>query len=228
MNNNDSIVAYCERNQISATLLADALDKTGHVPHVYPLRSIQYQVGKIKCIFAAYGSNYNLHKEIVDVSKNDIVVVFAHECQGRALLGEIVAQFLFDIKKIKALVVHGAIRDVAEIMKNNYSIWCNDKTPIGCVNYLTKEFPEFKRKELFDKYEGAVAICDSTGVIAIPKTMSSDEVLDRIRKISNKEYIWHYCLEHMSMNTFEIICKNEYLKMVDMLPDNIKKKVKQL
>jgi len=204
------IISYCNENKISTTLLADALDKKGVVPFVYPLTENQYEVGIIECIFASDGSNYYLHKEIASAKQNSVVVIFANDCEGKALLGELVVKFLFEVRKIKALVVHGAIRDVKEIKSMGYKIWCNGRTPIGCVNHLTKDFPRHKKDEIYAKYEGAVVVCDETGVVAIPKGFSPNEIIGRIDNILNKERVWFHCLEKLEMNTFEIVCQNKY------------------
>ena len=45
MDNTDLIITYCKDNNVSTTLLADALDKTGLVPFVYPLNKNQYDAG---------------------------------------------------------------------------------------------------------------------------------------------------------------------------------------
>ena len=221
----NKIISLCKSKNVSTTLLADALNKTGLIPHVYPLYEDSYKVGKIKCIFASNISNYCLHDQISSTSRGDIVVIFTHNCDGRALLGELVAKYLIEVNNVEAIVVHGAVRDVEMLTKHNYPIWSNDRTPIGCINEFSGNFPEKLRKELYDKYEGAVAICDPSGVIAIPKNLKISDIVKEIHKILDKEEVWFYCLTELKLNTFQIICQKEYLTLYDSLPTYIQKKI---
>ncbi len=221
----NKIISLCKSRKVSTTVLADALNKTGLVPFVYPINSDSYKVGKIKCVFISNGSNYCLHDQISDVSKGDVVVVFTHDCHGKAVLGELVARYLIEKKGVEAIVVHGAVRDVEMIEENNYPIWCSNKTPIGCVNEYTGDFPEHDKKDLYEKYEGAVVICDSSGVIAIPKDIDTDVIIDNINKILDKEDVWFYCLDKLNHNTFQIICQKKYLDLYEDLPVEIQKKI---
>ena len=221
----NKIISLCRSKNISTTVLADALNKTGLVPFVYPINSRSYKVGKIKCVFMSHGSNYSLHDQISDVTKGDVIVVFTHNCHGKAALGELVAKYLIEKKGVEAIVVHGAVRDVEMIIQHNYPIWCNDRTPIGCINEHTGDFPEKERKDLYEKYEGAIVICDSSGVIAIPKDIDTSIIIDNINKMINKEDVWFYCLDELNHNTFEIICQKKYLNLYDDLPEEIQKKI---
>ena len=101
-------------------------------------------------------------------------------------------------------------KDVELILKYNYPVWSNDRTPIGCVNKNLGDFPEKDKKALYDKYEGAVVICDSSGVIAIPKDIDTNVIIDNINKMLDKEDVWFYCLDELNHNTFEIICQKKY------------------
>ena len=51
-------------------------------------------VGKIKTIFASDESNYYVHKEIVEVQKNDVVQIFTHNCKDRAIIGDLICKYL--------------------------------------------------------------------------------------------------------------------------------------
>jgi len=122
------IISLCRSKNVSTTVLADALNKTGLVPFVYPINSGSYKIGKIKCVFMSHGSNYSLHDQISDATKGDVIVVFTHNCDGKAALGELVAKYLIEKKGVEAIVVHGAVRDVEMIIQHNYPIWCNSRT----------------------------------------------------------------------------------------------------
>ena len=74
------IIKFIKRNRVSTTEVADALGKTGLLPRVKPITEDQHKVGKVRCIFTANESNYELHEQIRDVEEGEIVIVFVNEC----------------------------------------------------------------------------------------------------------------------------------------------------
>jgi regulator of RNase E activity RraA len=228
MNNIDKLILLCKERGASSTVVADALNKTGLIPSLYPINKSLYQVGRIKCVFASNGSNYSLHSEITNISPGSVIVVFTYNCDGRALLGELVVKHLIEKCGAAAVVVHGAVRDVEAIIANNYPVWCNGSTPIGCINEFSGNFPEEIKKDLYEKYEGAIAVCDASGVVAIPKEIKDDDVYKNIELTLDLEEVWFYCLNELGLNTFQIICKKEYLNLYDSLPKDIQNKIDRI
>ena len=165
----DKIIKVIKKNRISTTEVADCLGKTGALHHVIPLNKKHFQVGKI---FLAYGyneSNWEIHEQIQNVNEGDIVIVETHNCNDRAVFGELVSKYLILYKGVSAIVVNGYIRDVHKIIKDNYPIWCKGVTPIGCYNEKngTELNPQIV-SEWKKKYEGGIAVCDDGGVVLIP------------------------------------------------------------
>ena len=57
------------------------------------------------------------------------------------------------------------------MIKNRYAVWCKGFSPVGCFN---TDIPESESiKEIVNKqreiYDNAIAVCDDTGVVIIPK-----------------------------------------------------------
>ena len=84
MNIQNEIIEYIRLNRISTTEVADALGKTGVMQNIIPVINDIYKVGRIHPVFIAYSSNYALHEQVRNIKANDVVIVFTHECDGRA------------------------------------------------------------------------------------------------------------------------------------------------
>ena len=66
-----------------------------------------------------------------------------------------------------------------------------------------------KRK---DHYQGAIAVCDDSGVVVIPKGFISEEFYNRLVAIEEQEDIWYDCIDRRKWSTYKTICLKEYLK----------------
>ena len=78
------------------------------------------------------------------------------------------------------------------MLKENYPIWCNGVSPVGCFNKQVDklEFVEEIEKRK-DHYQGAIAVCDDSGVVVIPKGFISEEFYNRLVAIEEQEDIWY-------------------------------------
>ena len=63
----------------------------------------------------------------------------------------------------------------------------------------------------YNKYEGAIAVCDDCGVVVISKDKITEDFYKALENIENQEDIWFDRLDHYKENTFEIVCKKQYL-----------------
>ena len=116
-------------------------------------------------------------------------------------------------KQAKAIVVTGKLRDAHTLIKEQYPIWLEDVSPIGCVNRQNGEdlsIEEFER--LKTQYEGSIMVCDESGVVMIPKEKINEQLLTKLNFIEFQEDIWFYCLDTLKMSTFDIVCKKKYLE----------------
>ena len=215
----EELIEYIYRKEITTTFCSDALDKHGVIPNCHRI-SINTEVkdeiicGKIYPIFVANGSNYALHEQIRNVPEESICVVFSYNINNISIFGSLVADYLFKTKKIKALVVHGFIRDAFEIQKSGYPIWCMGLNPIGCSNTKAPSFPEEEVIRLKNIYEGGLAICDSCGVVAIPSYLvkKKELMINKMEKINDREVIWDYCINNLGWDTFDTIILKSYLE----------------
>ena len=235
MGSTENLMEKIREENISSTELADALGKTGEVPECKPINNNQQKVvGKITTLFCANGSNYQLHKEMREKEDVEVAVIFTHNNEGLAPIGELICSSLVNKHNARAIVIHGMIRDREKIVEMGYPVWCTGSTPIGCSNKKGTEYPAEKKEELKQKYEGAIAICDMTGVVAISNQQreNSLNVINAVEKIKAKEEVWKYFIEECKWSTYEVICEENYNKLngesYDRLPENIKNRLKEL
>jgi 4-hydroxy-4-methyl-2-oxoglutarate aldolase len=207
-----SIKDFCKVNRVSTTEVADALGKKGVLRAVKPLNEQHYVVGNVFPVFTAYGSNYEVHEQIREVQTGDVVLIFTYECDDLAIIGEVVAKYLLLYKGAGAVVVAGMVRDVSRLRRDNYPIWCEDFTPLGCNNLKQeRQFPEALELELRSRFEGGIAICDDGGVTVIEQSFVNTETLAALHKIEIQEDIWAFCLNTLKWDTKKIVCDRAYL-----------------
>ena len=151
----NEVIELIEANRISSTEVGDVLGKTGQIEGVHSLNSGIFRVGEVKVIYAINDSNYEVHLQLAedDDIKDKILFVYNINCT-KAIFGDLVSKYILLYKRAKAIVINGKLRDAHTLIKEQYPIWCEDVSPIGCVNTVNGPSisPEFL-KELKQKYD---------------------------------------------------------------------------
>lgn len=208
------------RDRISTTMACDVMGKTGWISGIKPLNSGFHLAGEIKYIFAHSGTNYFLHEQIAGVEEDKIIFVDAINCEERAVFGDIVANYLLQHRRARAIVTNGYMRDVDVLIKENYPIWCVGATPIGCHKVKEPVTPEInqivsERRKIF---ENSLLVCDDSGVALITDNWLNDDFKRRIDFIEAQEEVWHYCVNTLKWSTYETVCLQKYLESPDVVP----------
>ncbi len=211
MSQASTIIDFCISNRVSTTEVADALGKSGVVPKVQPISPNKFCVGPVRAVFTANDSNYAVHDQIRDVQKGEVVIIFAHNCNDRAIIGDLISKYILLYKGAAAIVVLGLVRDAARLRREGYAIWSEGVTPLGCFNTPAGPFPEEIKKNILQSFEGGVAVCDDGGVTVIPKASLTEDTLNRLNRIEMQEDIWFFCLDTLKWDTKKIVCDKAYL-----------------
>ena len=217
MNWSDNIIDFCLSNRVSTTEVADALGKSGVLPRVQPINFNFYRVGPVRTVFTANCSNYAVHEQIRHINKGDVVIIFAHNCEDRAIIGDLISKYILLYKGAAAVIVKGLVRDAARLRREGYAVWAEGVTPLGCFNIPADPFPEDLMKQIKNDYEGGIAVCDDGGVTIMAKHLLNEEMLQRLQRIEMQEDIWFYCLDTLKWDTKKIVCDKAYLKEQDLL-----------
>lgn len=209
------IIDYIKKNRVSTAEVADCLGKSGVIEGIMPINRGHFKVGNVKWVYAFDESNWSVHEQIRSINENDIVLVEAFNCFNRAIFGQLVSKYILLYQQASAIVVCGNMRDAAELIRENYPIWCRNLTPIGCFNQKPKNSlaPELLCEHK-TKYDGAIAICDDCGVVIIPKEYHTKQFIQRLIDIETQEDTWFERLDKYKENTFEIVCLKNYLNII--------------
>lgn len=209
----DKAIKLIESNKISTTEVADVLGKQGQIDGVYPLNKGMFKVGEVKFIYAINNSNYEVHEQLarMDDLEDKILFVYNVNCD-RSIFGDLVSKYILLYKRAKAIVINGKMRDAHTLIKENYPIWLQGISPIGCVNKVNgPAIDSSTYDELKEKYDGSIMVCDDSGVVMIPKDEINEELIEKLNFIELQEDIWFYCLDTLKMSTFETVCLKKYL-----------------
>ena len=207
------IIQYLEKNKVSTEEIADILGKTGVIRGVYPIKDDQYIVGEIQYVYAYNNSNWPVHEQLRDLQPGRVAFVdtlFVDD--EHAVFGELVSSFIMESKKARAIIVNGSMRDLDGLKKRDYPVWCKGITPIGCFNVQPNRNAEINRQAKAGKeyYDGAIAVCDSSGVVVIPKSDINEEFITRMNNMVEQERIWFDCVENKGWDTYDTVCLKKY------------------
>jgi len=149
-------------------------------------------------------SNYQIHKDIENIPENTILYVLNPTNVKRAVFGSLVSKYLLLYKKVTGIVIEGTIRDGNTLIKENYPIWCEGLSPLGCYNknVCTDDMPQINTSN-------TIIIADDCGVAVIPDKFITNKTLERLKFIEKQEDTWFACIDN-GQNTFKTVCEKDY------------------
>jgi len=208
----EKILEYIKINRVSSTQVADALNKSGELePGLRPLLTGSRAVGFIHYAPAINGTNWYTHKYLRDAPRDSMVYVKADNCEGRAVFGSLVSKYLMLYRQVSGIVVGGLVRDVHQLVKERYPIWCHGTTPIGCINQKL-EFDEQSFEESRKEYTGSIIVADDTGVVIIKQQQLTEELYNKLEFLEDQEDTWFDCIDRLKWDTFDTVCLKKYNK----------------
>lgn len=208
------IIDFIKRNRVSSTEVADCLGKTGAIEGVQPVNRGHFAVGPVRYVYAHSESNWSIHEQVRDVQPGEVVVMDGIGVNGRALVGELVSKFTLLYREAAAIVSLEKLRDANDLVKNNYAVWCMGFTPVGCFNTKVPESDAVKNvvAERRVRFDGALAVCDDTGVVLIPRGEFTEAFYRRLVEIEEQEDVWFNCIDFRKWDTYDTVCLKKYRK----------------
>ena len=207
----EQIIKYIRDNKVSTTEVADCLGKTGVLPNVMPVNRGQFQVGKVKWVYAYNESNWDVHEQVRDTEKDDIVYIETFQCGDRAIVGELVSKYILLYRQAAAIVTNTKMRDAHRLIKEQYPIWCTGFSPVGCFNMKNSQpFDQAIIKDRMENVNGSIMVCDDSGVVIIPKEQITEDMLQKLIAIEEQEDIWFDCIDRRKWDTFDTVCLKKY------------------
>lgn len=137
--------------------------------HLVSNPKAQMMVGPAFTVKCRAGDNLALHAALNLCSEGDVLVVSNEEDDTRALMGEVMMAYLYLQKKVAGIVLDGPIRDIDEIGKWDFPVYCTGTTPGGPY----KEGPGEVNVPIscggISVNPGDIILADPDGVICIPR-----------------------------------------------------------
>jgi regulator of RNase E activity RraA len=209
----ERIVDLISTNRISTSEVSDCLGKTGALKGATALNRGHSAVGPVHFVYAYNCSNWELHEQVQHVGKGEVVICEAIECGDYGLFGALVAKFLILYRGAAAVVIRGLVRDAAWLIRENFPIWTEGVTPLGCFNRKNETGPDpALLEELNGRYEGAIAVCDDSGVVVIPGDQVNETLIDKLQRIELQEDAWFHSIDTDKLTTYETVCLRKYME----------------
>ncbi len=208
----EKMIRYLRKNKVSTTEVADCLGKSGVLDNIFPLIPQNYIAGEIRYSYAIEESNWTIHEALIEPCEDKVFFMDAIDVNNRALVGELVTKFAVLYQGAVAVVTNGKMRDANALIKEKFPVWCTGVSPVGCFN---RKVDVEKYSEVIANhrniYEGAIAVCDDSGVVLIPKDKITEEFYKKLEQIEYQEDIWFDCIDRRKWNTFDTVCLKKYL-----------------
>lgn len=141
----------------------------------------QMAAGPAFTVKARAGDNLALHAALNFCSEGDFIVVSNEEDDTRALMGEIMMAWLKHTKKVAGIVLDGPIRDIDEIGKWDFPVYCTGTTPGGPYKDGPGEINVPVSCGGVSVNPGDIILADPDGVIVIPRR-DAEVVLEDAKK----------------------------------------------
>ncbi|MBC5688995.1 RraA family protein [Mediterraneibacter sp. NSJ-55] len=132
------------------------------------------------------GDNMMLHKAMNISQPGDVIVVSNEGERNRAIMGEIMFNYLQGFKKIAGIVIDGPVRDIDVIAQGTMPLYATGTTPAGPY----KEGPGEVNVPIscggVSIHPGDIILGDKDGVIVIPR-QDAGEILEKAKKLSQND-----------------------------------------
>ena len=129
----------------------------------------QMMVGPAYTVKGRAGDNLTLHAALNLCREGDVLVVSNEEDTTRALMGEVMMAYLRYTKKIAGIILDGPIRDIDEIGKWDFPVYCTGTTPGGPYKEGPGEINVPSSCGGISVNPGDIILADPDGIIVIPR-----------------------------------------------------------
>ena len=154
--------------------------------HLVSKPKAQMMAGPAYTVKCRAGDNLTLHAALNFCHEGDVLVVSNEEDDTRALIGEIMMAYLRYTKKIAGIVLDGPIRDIDEIGKWDFPVYCTGTTPGGPYKEGPGEINVPIACGGISVHPGDIIVADADGIIVVP-LKDAPEVLEAAGKFHEQD-----------------------------------------
>ncbi|PKC31163.1 diguanylate cyclase [Pantoea ananatis 15320] len=176
-------------SKIAAANVADCMGRLcGMNPQI---KLMSNPSGRIMCgvaltVKARAGDNMMLHKAMNISQPGDVIVISNEEERSRAVMGEIMFNYLQGFKKIEGIVIDGPVRDIDVLSKGTLPLYATGTTPSGPYKEGPGEVNVPVSCGGIIVNPGDIILGDRDGVIVIPKS-DAHSILKKAIVLSEKD-----------------------------------------
>lgn len=175
-----------EFSKLPAANVADCMGRLcGMNPQIKLMSSPvkERMCGVALTVKARSGDNMMLHKAMNISAQGDVIVVSDEGERTRAIMGEIMYNYMMGFKKIEGIVIDGPIRDIDVISQGSLPIYATGTNPAGPY----KEGPGEVNVPIacggIMVNPGDIILGDLDGVIVIPR-QDAEQILEKAKLLS--------------------------------------------
>ncbi len=157
---------------IPAANVADVMNRSCAMnPRIRLVSSPKAQMmcGPAYTVKCRAGDNLTLHAALNYCQEGDVLVVSNEEDDTRALMGEVMMAYLYLTKKVAGIILDGPIRDIDEIGKWDFPVYCTGTTPGGPYKEGPGEINVPISCGGISVNPGDIILADPDGIICIPR-----------------------------------------------------------
>jgi len=157
---------------IPASNVADVMNRNNAMNPRIKLVSkpkTRIMVGPAFTVKCRAGDNLVLHAALNFCNEGDVLVVSNEEDNTRALIGENMMAYLKYVKKAAGIILDGPIRDIHEIGKWEFPVYCTGTTPGGPYKEGPGEINVPISCGGVSVCPGDIILADPDGIIVIPR-----------------------------------------------------------
>jgi 4-hydroxy-4-methyl-2-oxoglutarate aldolase len=172
-------------NGLASASVADAMGRFNFMDPGMRARTGQRAAGPALTVVCRPGDNLMVHKALALASPGDVVVVTTGGNVTSAVFGELMCESAI-AARIGALVVDGAVRDVAAIASKGLAVFSRSVSPGACDKDGPGEINVPVACGGVVVKPGDVVVGDSDGVAVVPWE-EADLVLQAVDELSDRE-----------------------------------------
>jgi len=174
---------------IPTTILSDCMNRMQAMKaEIKPLIPVERIAGSAVTVEETAGGNLMSHYAMYIAEPGDIIVIDAKGYRNRSCWGGI-QTFVCKERGIEGLVIDGTIRDVSDVRRLNYPVFCLGVTPAGPLKGWSGNINTPIQCGGVVVHPGDIIVGDEDGVVVIPLKYA-DRVYEAAVKRLNMEEEW--------------------------------------
>lgn len=147
----------------------------------------QMTVGPAFTVKCRAGDNLLLHAALNYCHEGDYIIVSNEADDTRSLIGEVMMAYLYCTKKVAGIIIDGPIRDIDEISKWDFPVYCTGTTPGGPYKEGPGEINVPISCGEISINPGDIILSDPDGIICIPRQDAAVILADAKKFQANDE-----------------------------------------